>query len=286
MHHTIASSGTTPSEPCRVACLGPVGTYSEDAAIAYFGPTARRNLFSSLDEIFEAVETGAVHHAVAAVENTNEGSVTRTLDLLAASSAKVCGELSLDIRHNLLTQSGRLESITCVRAHAQALAQCHGWLTARAPHLKREAVLSNAEAARLAATDPTAAAIAGARTASEYGLQVAYAAIQDDALNRTRFLILGPQDAPHSPKSKTSLIISVKNEPGALYKAVEPFYQHGVSMSRFESRPSKRGVWEYLFYIDLVGHRSEPAVASALAALAERAQVKMLGSYPASKEEA
>lgn len=263
----------------RVACLGPAGTYSEDATIIYFGKDAPRLLCASLDEAFAAVESGAAQHAVVAVENTNEGAVPRTLDLLATTPLKIKGELSLPIRHHLLSLSGNLDGVTCVRAHAQALAQCHGWLTANAPHLKREAVLSNAEAARMAASDPSAAAIAGARSAAEYGLEVVFSAVQDDALNQTRFLVLSEEDAPPAPNSKTSIIMSVKNEPGALYKGVEPFYHHGVSMSRFESRPSKRGIWEYNFYIDLVGHRLDAGVAAALAQLQERAKVKVLGSY-------
>lgn len=276
-----------PIPPLRdrlIACLGPAGTYTEDAAIALAGPDARRMLCPSLDDAFRAAESGIADHAVVAVENSNEGSVGRTLDLLATSPLKVRAECSLDIRHQLLTREGTLQGVEWVRGHAQALAQCQQWLCANAPHLKHEAVSSNAEAARLASLDATSAAIASRRAAIEFRLGTVCDGIQDDAVNRTRFLLLGAEDAPWSPQSKTSLILSISNRAGSLYRALEPFEKHGVSMSRLESRPCKRGVWEYLFYIDLVGHRLDEPVAAALRLLDERGTVKLLGSYPSSAD--
>jgi chorismate mutase / prephenate dehydratase len=192
--------------------------------------------------------------------------------------------LALPIHHNLLSLNGGLTGVTRVCAHAQALAQCQRWLTANAPHLERQAVASNAEAARMAAEDPTIAAIAGDRAATHYGLQVAYALIQDDPHNRTRFVMIGKEPAGVSGNDQTSLILSVKNEPGALVKLLEPLARHGVSMTRFESRPARVGTWEYYFYIDFEGHRDEPTVVEALADLEKKAAfLKILGSYPRSR---
>ena len=269
-----------------VACLGPVGTYSEDAAIAYFGAASQRLLLPSLDAVFSAVESGVCPHGIVAVENSTEGSVPRTLDLLATADLKVCGELTLPIHHALMSAAETLPDIRCVRAHAQALAQCNTWLSNHLPEARREAVLSNAEGARLASLDPTSAAIASARSANEYGVPVLFADVQDDTTNQTRFLVLGKEDRAWTVNAKTSLIVSVVNQPGTLYQALEPFYRHSVSMSRLESRPSRNAVWEYNFYIDLVGHRSDPAIASALDELGRIATVRLLGSFPASTVDA
>jgi chorismate mutase/prephenate dehydratase len=187
----------------------------------------------------------------------------------------------MPIHHNLLALQGSLEGVTRVCAHPQALAQCQQWLTTHAPQLERQAVASNAEAARLAALDPGLAAIAGERAAQHYGLRIVSAMIQDDPQNRTRFVVVGGVASAPSGRDQTSLILSVRNEPGAVFRMLEPFARHSVSMTRFESRPAKSGSWEYYFYIDIVGHRADPAVATALAELDRAAAfVKVLGSYP------
>jgi chorismate mutase/prephenate dehydratase len=231
--------------------------------------------------VFRSVEAGAAEFGVVPVENSTEGAVSRTLDLLLQTQLTIGGELALPIHHNLLTLNGGLKGVTRVCAHAQALAQCQRWLSTNAPHLERQAVSSNAEAARMAAEDPTVAAIAGDRAATHYGLQVAYALIQDDPHNRTRFVMIGKQPAGPSGYDQTSLIVSVVNEPGAMVKLLEPLARHSVSMTRFESRPARVGTWEYYFYIDVEGHRDDPAVAAALTELGEKAAfLKILGSYP------
>ncbi|MGF6757185.1 prephenate dehydratase [Paraburkholderia sp. GAS334] len=266
------------------AYLGPVGTYSEQAMHEYFGQSIEGLPCPSIDEVFRSVEAGAAEFGVVPVENSTEGAVSRTLDLLLQTQLVIGGELALPIHHNLLSLNGGLTGVTRVCAHAQALAQCQGWLTANAPHLERQAVASNAEAARMAAEDPTIAAIAGDRAATHYGLQVAYALIQDDPHNRTRFVMIGKEPAGPTGNDQTSLILSVKNEPGALVKLLEPLARHGVSMTRFESRPARVGTWEYYFYIDFEGHRDDATVAEALADLEKKAAfVKILGSYPRSR---
>ncbi|WJF90995.1 prephenate dehydratase [Paraburkholderia bonniea] len=265
----------------RAAYLGPVGTYSEQAMHAYFGLSIEGLPCPSIDEVFRSVEAGAAEFGVVPVENSTEGAVSRTLDLLLQSQLVIGGELALPIHHNLLTLNGGLAGITRVCAHAQALAQCQRWLATHVPHLECQAMSSNAEAARLAANDPTVAAIAGDRAATYYGLQVAYALIQDDPHNRTRFVMMGKEPVGISGRDQTSLIVSVKNEPGAVFKLLEPLARHGVSMTRFESRPARVGTWEYYFYIDVEGHRDDAPVSATLAELEKKAAfLKILGSYP------
>jgi chorismate mutase / prephenate dehydratase len=263
------------------AYLGPAGTYSEQAMHEYFGRSIEGLPCASIDEVFRSVEAGGAEFGVVPIENSTEGAVSRTLDLLLETQLLIGGELALPIHHNLLTLNGGLTGVKRVCAHAQALAQCQRWLSTHAPHLERQAVSSNAEAARIASEDPTVAAIAGDRAATQYGLQVAYALIQDDPHNRTRFVMIGKQPTGASGNDKTSLIVSVANEPGAVFKLLEPLAQHGVSMTRFESRPARIGTWEYYFYIDVEGHRDDASVAAALAELGQKAEfLKILGSYP------
>ena len=265
----------------RAAFLGPAGTYSEQAMLAYFGQSMQGLPCVSIDEVFRSVEAGAADFGVVPVENSTEGAVSRTLDLLLETTLSIGGELSLPIHHHLLTQSGTLNGVTRVCAHAQALAQCQEWLSANVPMLERQAVSSNAEAARLAAADPSVAAIAGERAGVQYGLLTAFALIQDDPHNRTRFLMIGGTPSGPSGYDKTSVIFSVKNEPGAVFRMLEPLARHGVSMTRFESRPARSGAWEYYFYIDVEGHQDDAPVAAALAELERAAAfVKILGSYP------
>jgi len=264
-----------------VAYLGPAGTYSELAMHEYFGQSVEGAPCVSIDEVFRSVEAGAAEYGVAPVENSSEGAISRTLDLLLETPLAIVGEIALPIHHNLLTLSGNLEGVTRVCAHSQALAQCQYWLGANAPQLERIAVSSNAEAARMAAADASCAAIAGARAAAHYGLHVAHALIQDDPHNRTRFVVMGKTPVGASGRDKTSMIVSVKNEAGAVLRLLEPLARHDVSMTRFESRPARVGTWEYYFYIDFEGHRNDPAVIAALDELGERAAfLKVLGSYP------
>jgi chorismate mutase/prephenate dehydratase len=280
----IMAASRSLEQPVSAAYLGPAGTYSEEAMYEYFGHSIEGLPCLSIDEVFRCVEAGSAEFGVVPVENSSEGAVSRTLDLLLQSQLLIGGELALPIRHNLLTQSGDLTGVTRVCAHAQALAQCQRWLAAHMPHIERQAVSSNAEAARMASVDPSIAAIASDRAASFYGLQVAHALIQDDPHNRTRFVMIGHAPAGPSGHDQTSLIVSVKNEPGAVFKLLEPLATHGVSMTRFESRPARSGTWEYYFYIDVEGHREDPSVADALAALEKKAAfLKILGSYPRSR---
>jgi chorismate mutase / prephenate dehydratase len=271
--------------PTRVAYLGPAGTFSELAAVGYFGASIVKVPCASIDEVFRTTSAGAADFGVVPVENSTEGVVARSLDLFLTTPLFIIGETSLFVRHNLLRKDNALGGIEAVCAHPQALAQCHGWLSNHLPQVERRPVSSNAEGARLAGLDPTLAAIASERAASEYGLHVVAPAIQDDPHNRTRFAIVAnPLQQPQPQASGhdcTSLVVSVTNRPGAVHDMLVPLKTHGVSMTRFESRPARSGQWEYYFYIDLQGHPDQPHVAAALRELrVVCAFFKVLGTYP------
>ncbi len=271
--------------PTRVAYLGPAGTFSELAALGYFGSSIVKVPCATFDEVLNATVTGTADFGIVPVENSTEGVVTRSLDLFLTTPLFIIGETSLVVRHNLLRREDSLEGIRAVCAHPQALAQCHGWLSSHLPQAERRPVSSNAEGARLAALDVSVAGIASERASSEYGLHIVAPAIQDDAHNRTRFAILAHPDRHPQPQASghdcTSLVVSVANRPGAVHDMLVPLKVHGVSMSRLESRPARLGQWEYYFYIDLQGHPDQPAVAAALKELrGVCAFFKLLGTYP------
>ncbi len=271
--------------PQRVAVLGPAGTFCEQAAIEFFGGAADLIYCSNFDEVFHATAAGSAQYGVVGVENSTEGMVTRSLDLFLHSPTHVIGEVTLLVRHNLLRLENSLDGIEVILAHPLALAQCQAWLTKHLPHAERRPVSSNAEGARLATTNPQWAGLASERAATQFGLHIAAHAIQDEAYNRTRFAIIClPQTVgtpPPSGKDCTSLIVSVPNKPGAVHDLLVPLKTHGVSMTRFESRPARTGQWEYYFYIDLQGHPSQPNVALALQELQRLcAFYKVLGTYP------
>lgn len=271
--------------PQRVAYLGPAGTFSEQAAVQFFGSSFEHVPCGNFDEVFHAASSGAADFGVVPVENNTEGVVTRSLDLLLSSPLHIVGEVSLLVRHNLLRLSNSLDGIEVVYAHPQALAQCQGWLSRHLPGAERKAASSNAEGARLAATHPSWAGIGSERAGSEFGLHVAAHAIQDDAFNRTRFAVICLPQTLGAPAASgrdcVSLIVSAANRPGAVHDILMPLKKHGVSMTRFESRPARSGQWEYYFYIDVQGHPSQPHVAAALKDLQSLcAFYKVLGAYP------
>jgi chorismate mutase/prephenate dehydratase len=272
-------------EPHRVAYLGPEGTFSEQAAEAFFGVSIEHVPCTSFDEVFEATASGRAAFGVVPMENSTEGVVTRSLDLFLTSPLHIIGETSLLIRHNLLRKQHDLAGIKAVYAHPQALAQCQDWLNAHLPDAERRAASSNAEGARLAAENPAWAAISSLRAGSRFGLHVVAPSIQDEAYNRTRFAVMCLPQTLQMPEASgndcTSLVVSVVNRPGAVYELLEPIKRHGVSMTRFESRPARGGQqWEYFFYIDLQGHISESRVRAALDDLRPIcAFYKVLGSY-------
>ena len=282
----IMSACMALEQPLRIAYFGPAGTFTESAAKKHFGSAPAFTPCQTIDDVFRAVESGNADYGVVPVENSTEGAVGRTLDLLLSSPLMICGEVGLRIHQNLLAKAEAPTALTRIYSHAQSLAQCHEWLNRNLPNLPRVPVASNAEAARLAAEDATIGALAGESAARLYDLNVLAASIEDDPNNTTRFLVLAGHDAGPSGRDKTSIVCSAQNKPGAVHDLLTPLKNHGVSMSKFESRPA-RGFggsrWEYVFFIDVEGHRQDAAVARAFEDLrGEVGFLKELGSYPKS----
>ena len=279
----IMSACLAQQEPLKVAFLGPEGTYTQAAVFKHFGHSVRALALSTSDEVFQEVEAGNADFGVAAVENSAEGTVTHTLDRLIASPLHICGEVELRIHHCMMGRMESLEQIVRVCAHAQALAQCRGWLDEHLPGVERVPVSSNAEGARRARDELGTAAIAGETAAEVYGLRLLSSQIEDRADNTTRFLVVGRKILEASGADKTTLLVSTSSTaaPGALHRLLEPLAANRISMTRIESRPSRRGKWDYVFFIDIEGHASDAPVARALKGLKARASLfRVIGSYP------
>lgn len=267
--------------PLRVAYLGPHGTFSEAAVFQRFGQAAQGIAADSIDGVFAAVESGTANYGMVPVENSTEGAIGRTLDLLLDSSLQICGEVLLQVHQCLLSQENEQALIRKVYSHPQSFGQCQGWLNAHLPQAERITASSNADAARLAADESFAAAIAGEQAAAHFRLKVLARNIEDDARNTTRFLVIGKQQVAPSGRDKTSLVMSAPNKPGAVHDLLAPLALHGVSMTKLESRPARTGLWEYVFYVDVEGHQADANLAAALVQLRQVAPfVKVLGSYP------
>jgi chorismate mutase/prephenate dehydratase len=282
LYTEIMSACRALEDGIAVAYLGPPGTFSEEAAIRQFGRQARLQPCASIEDVFRQVEAGKIPYGVVPIENSTEGSISRTHDLLRATPLKLCGEVLLPVHQCLMSRSGKAGAVRKILSHSQSLAQCIGWLNQRLPRVRRVPVVSNAEAARLAAKDAGAAAIASKTAAAVYGLKIIAANIEDERQNTTRFVVIAAHDAGPSGKDKTSLVMSTRNVPGAVHALLTPLARHGVSMTRLESRPARTGRWEYFFYVDIEGHQQDANVARALKELGEKAAfLKNLGSYPA-----
>jgi chorismate mutase/prephenate dehydratase len=282
LYRELMSACMALEAPLTIAYLGPEGTFSQAAALKAFGSSVKTLACNTIDDVFRTVEARHADYAVVPVENSTEGAVGRTLDLMLVTPLSACGEVQLEVHQNLMTRASSLAGIRRVYSHSQSLAQCNSWLNAQLPQVERIPVASNAEAAKRAAADPEAAAIAGEMAARIYDVPVLARHVEDEPNNRTRFLVIGAQTVPPSGRDQTSLVMSSPNRPGAVHALLAPFAKHGVSMTRLESRPSRMGRWEYYFFVDLQGHERDPNVAAALAELREIAPfVKLLGSYPA-----
>jgi chorismate mutase/prephenate dehydratase len=271
-------------EAIRVSYLGPEGTYSEQAVRKHFGHAVEAMAEGSVDDAFRRCESGAAQFTVVPVENSTEGAVGRTLDLLLLTPLRICAEIELRVQQNLLSKERDLSSIRKVYSHAQSLAQCNGWLRKNLPGAERIAVASNAEAALRASKEDAAAALAGEAAGVRYGLNALARSVEDDPTNTTRFLVLGRLDPEPTGRDRTSLVMSAENKPGAVHALLSPLAEHSVSMTRIESRPSRArsSLWEYMFFIDVEGHQRDERVAKALESLKSKAPLlKILGSYPA-----
>jgi chorismate mutase/prephenate dehydratase len=279
----IMSACLAQQEPLKVAFLGPEGTFTQAAVLKQFGASVRALPLPAIDEVFHEVEGGIADFGVVPIENSTEGTVNHTLDMFLSTSLKICGEVEMRINHCLMGRMTGLASVRRVCAHAQALAQCRGWLDEHLPEAERVPVSSNAEGARRARDERGSAAIAARAAAEIYGLNVIVGEIEDRADNTTRFLVVGRKLFAASGIDKTTLLVSASDTAGAgaLFKLLEPLAEHAVNMTRIESRPSHKRKWDYVFFIDIEGHVSDPAVARALASLEQRASLfKVLGSYP------
>jgi len=278
----IMSACLAQQEPLKVGFLGPEGTFSQQAVQKHFGHSAHGLPLASIEEVFQEVEAGHADFGVVPVENSGQGTIQVTLDMFLTSNLKICGEVELRVRQYLLSRSGQIKDIERVYSHPQSFAQTKGWLRANLPKAEMIPVSSNAEAARRARNADDAGAIAGEAAGHVYGLRkVIVSPIQDREDNTTRFLVLGRQIFPSSGHDRTSILVSIRDQPGALFKALSPFARHGISMNRIESRPSHHAKWEYAFFIDLAGHIEDAPMKKALAELEPQiAEIKILGSYP------
>ena len=280
----IISASLALEAPMKVAFFGPKATFTHMAAMQHFGLSVELVPQKSIPAVFEEVEKGRAQYGVVPVENSTEGMVSHTLDMFMESDLKINAEVLLEIHHYLLSRTGRLEDVKKVYSHPQPIAQCRGWLADNLPNVPVVDVASTAVASQIAAEDYSAAAIASEQAATLYDLKVVQARIEDQVNNFTRFLVIGKKVPEKGGDDKTSLMFSVKDEVGILYRMLEPFSKRGINLSKIESRPLKRKAWEYIFFLDLAGHISDPTVADAVKELKDCCQfVKILGSYPRTK---
>jgi chorismate mutase/prephenate dehydratase len=278
----IMSACLALEKPMSIAFLGPDGTFTQAAALKHFGHSVTTTPFNSIGDVFREIESGSCDYGVVPVENSTEGVISHTLDMFLNSPLVICGEVVLRIHHNLLCPADfDWKQAKAIYSHQQSLGQCRHWLDQNLPHAERIPYPSNAEAARHVAEMGEGVAIASSEAATIYQLNIAANNIEDEPGNTTRFLIIGKQQAAPSSKNKTSLLLSTKNEAGGLHRLLAPFAEKGISMSRIESRPSRRGVWDYVFFVDICGHIDDPEVSAALEILeTEAGMCKVLGSYP------
>lgn len=268
-------------KPMDVAFLGPEGTFTQQAVFKHFGHAVKTIPATTINEIFNAVESEHCQFGVVPVENSTEGVISHTLDRFLTSPLKICGEVEIRVHQNLMGHASSLTEITEVFSHQQSLAQCRQWLDKHLPHARLTPVNSNAEAARLALDNKHTAAIAGKVAAEVYDLAIIAKNIEDEPNNTTRFIIIGQQLSSPTGNDKTSLVVSTGNQPGALHKILEPFAKYGIGMVQIESRPSRQGLWDYVFFIDVEGHSDDKLIAEALDSVKDNVKMfKLLGSYP------
>ncbi len=277
----IMSACLAQQQPLRIAYLGPEGTFTQQAVLIQFGHSVHALAQASVDEVFAQVEQAEADFGVVPIENSTQGMVSHTLDRLLTSPLKICAEVEMQIHQNLITVAPTLVGIERVYSHGQSLAQCRNWLRENLPQAELIAVSSNAEAVRRIRHDERAAAIAGHNAAEVYQVPVLMANIEDQVDNSTRFLVIGRQLCPPSGDDRTTLLLAGHEGPGLLYRLLEPIARAGVNMSRIESRPSRQGKWNYVFFVDLDGHAEDPPLRQALEELRQSARmVRVLGTYP------
>jgi chorismate mutase/prephenate dehydratase len=281
IYREILSASRALEAPLDVAYFGPEATYTHMAARERFGAATNYVPMPTIGDVFQEVKQGRADYGVVPIENSTEGVVTHTLDMLVEADAQICAEVILEVHHFLLSRSGKKDDIRRIVSHPQALAQCRRWLTTNFPKIVPEEAASTAHAAELAAADPSLAAVAGSLAKELYGLQTVQANIEDRANNITRFLVIGGRTPRPSGRDKTSIVISVKDEVGVLHRMLAPFAKNRINLSKIESRPLKQKPWEYFFFLDLEGHIQEPRIQRAIKKLEKSCLfIKILGSYP------
>ena len=277
----IISACRALQSPTRVSYLGPEATFSHMAAVEHFGKSCDFQARNTIVDVFRDVESGQAEFGVVPVENSTEGAVGLTLDQLAVSGVKVCGELLLPVSHALMSRETDIGNIETVFSHPQALAQCFGWITRNLPGTAMVEMPSTAASARRAANEPRTAAVGSVMQARYYGLNVLARDIQDRAENLTRFFILGAGKCRRTGMDKTSVLFTTPHQPGALRRALTPFEKSGINLSRIESRPSKERPWDYIFFVDFEGHVADAPVKAALDTLKKCVEkLRILGCYP------
>jgi chorismate mutase/prephenate dehydratase len=280
----IMSACLAQQEPLKIGFLGPEGTFSQQAVLKHFGHSVRALPLPAISEVFEEVQAGHADFGVVPIENSTEGTVNHTLDMFLNSPLKICGEIELRIRQHLMGRMQGLQNIVRVCSHPQSLAQCRQWLDEHLPNIERVSVSSNAEAARRARDEEGTAAIAGEAAAEVYGLGIIVPEIEDTADNTTRFLVIGRKLFSASGQDKTTLLVSAGDtqSPGALHRLLGPLAQNKITMTRIESRPSRKRKWDYVFFIDVIGHAEQSPLKDALDDLRQASTLfRVLGSYPA-----
>jgi chorismate mutase/prephenate dehydratase len=277
----LMSSCLALEKPLDVAYLGPEGTFTQQAVLKHFGNAVKAIPETTINDIFTTVENGGCQFGVVPVENSTEGIISYTFDRFLVSPLYICGEVEIQIHQNLMSNHPDRTLIKEIFSHQQSLAQCRKWLDKNFPHVKLSAVSSNSEAAKLASVTSNSAAIAGRSAAELYHLTILEKNIEDESNNTTRFIIIGKQTSASTGNDKTSLVVSTGNQPGALHKILEPFAKLGIGLLNIEPRPSRKGLWEYVFFIDIEGHSDDEMVANALDMLRSHvSMLKLLGSYP------
>ena len=277
----IMSASLSLEGPLKVAYLGPKATFTHLACLQQFGFSATYVPVTSIKEVFSEVERGRVEYGVVPIENSTEGVVNHTLDLFMDSSLKIVGEVSQEVSHHLMNQSGKMDDVKHLYSHPHAIAQCRTWLENKLPHVPVTEVSSTARAAETCLEDPSAVAIASDLAAQLYGLQIIQRRIEDNINNFTRFLVISPKSLGRTSRDKTSIMFAIKDQVGALHEMLLPFSEHQINLTKIESRPSKKKAWEYIFFVDLIGHAEEKMVQKVLESLRKQCLfLKVLGSYP------
>ena len=279
----LMSACLAQEDPLKVAFLGPEGTFTQSAVLKHFGHSVRALPLRTIEEVFHEVEASVADFGIVPVENSTEGTVNSTLDMFLSSPLKICGEVELRICQHLMGRMADISQIKRVCSHAQSLAQCRAWLAQTLPGIETIPAGSNAEAARRARDEDDTAAIAGDAAAEIYKLGILFANIEDHSDNATRFLVIGRKLFPPSGEDKTSLLLSASGTegPGVLHHLLDPLARYGISMTRIESRPSRRQKWDYVFFVDIDGHAEDKQVSTALREVEAQANLfRVLGAYP------